>query len=201
MLAETMHLDEHTLDEYVLGRTTPEQRDQIDDHLFFCESCQTRVLAAEQFLRNLRAAAVPEPLSAKPERRSLWQVPSYAWAPVAAAVLIVGGVALHQSQPQVETAEAQLSATRGAADGAVPVVHSARQTRLQLDVRGLPVLAQYRVELANETGSTVWTRMTDRRGDQVDATVEGSFSSGLYWVRVYNPSNSELLREYGLQIR
>ena len=50
------HIDEETLELYVLGMRNNKDPDSIEEHLLTCHSCQDRLKDADDYIRTVRAA-------------------------------------------------------------------------------------------------------------------------------------------------
>src|ERR1700680_3386591 len=91
-----MHSNEDLLEQYAFGRLPEEQADGLEEHLFICEHCQTRLTEIEHFVHATKAAASELREGEKTSRsgyRSLfagrwWQIPKPIWAVGFAALLV-----------------------------------------------------------------------------------------------------------------
>ena len=52
------HIDDDTLERYVVCGVSPDELITIDLHLHFCRSCQRRLAETIEFMRSLREAMV-----------------------------------------------------------------------------------------------------------------------------------------------
>lgn len=84
---------QHTVERYVLGELTSEQRDSFEEHYFQCAECGDEVRSTSVFLANLRAAMAegeakePAAVPVETRRPSYWLRP--AWGLALAGVLLI----------------------------------------------------------------------------------------------------------------
>ncbi len=50
------HLNEHLLEEYLLGRLAEPELGKAEEHLLVCQECRTRLTQTEAFVKAIRAA-------------------------------------------------------------------------------------------------------------------------------------------------
>ncbi len=125
-----------------------------------------------------------------------------AWAATAAALaVILFGASPLKTVPSTD-AYASLAALRGSGSAVVAEVPVHRSLTLHLDATAL-ASAAYRVEIANAAGGSVWKASSPLpiQENRVSATVPKSLSSGLYWVRLFDPVSGQLAREFGLRVK
>lgn len=208
----TTHFNEDIIEAYSLGRLDPESAAGFEEHLLICPACQGQLERTDNFVRAFRTAVhtrAPGRQSATISPRettgSLWQYfhPSnLAWAATAAAlVVILFGAAPTKMRPATD-AYASLAALRGAGSGVVAEVPVHRSLSLSLDATALGALA-YRVEIADAAGGSIWKAPSPLtvHDNRISAMVPKSLSSGLYWVRLFDPASGQLVREFGLRVK
>jgi hypothetical protein len=54
--SQDAHIDEETLELYVLGIRNTEELDSIEEHLLTCHTCQDRLKDTDDYIETVRAA-------------------------------------------------------------------------------------------------------------------------------------------------
>ena len=186
------HHEEGRLEAYAAGTLAESHVPAVEEHLLVCTDCQQRLAETEAFLRAMRrAAARARAKERQPVWKLLWLRPVWAFAAVAVALVVGTGIEWRGRGTGVEVA---IEATRGPEARTAP---TGSPLRLSLDATGLPALADYRVEVVDETGRAAFAGSAARHGTRIGAAVPGGLREGRYFIRVYG---QELLREYGLRV-
>lgn len=206
-----MHPTDDELELYALGRMSETQTTPLEEHLLECSACQERlrdldeyVAAMRQALQELEADSKVEGIAERKHRLAwLFSVPKPVWASAMAAFVVLALFlpSLRNAGPAYEVS---LYSFRSDAAGAPQTVPAGRNLDLTIDITGLPETAAYQVEIADSTGSIVFSTLCPRSGDTVIAGVDSDLDAGQYWVRIYAPAESsgaELLREFGLAVQ
>lgn len=206
----TTHIEEDVLELYSLGRLSEPASADLEEHLLVCHSCQERLEQTDDFVRAFRMAVRDFPPKPAPKARwrtrlKLWLAgPGWRPVPVAAALamLAVATVGLAPRDAAGRETDVKLSALRGSGSGAVTTVEAGHKLRLDLDAKGL-LPGNFRVELADASGRKVWqsTAPAVIQNEAIRTSVNRPLSTGLYWVRLYEPASGRLVREYGLRVR
>jgi hypothetical protein len=207
------HIQEEVLEAYALGRIAESESLGLEEHLLLCRVCQQQLERTDEFVRAFRVAARGLPVDSQPPAHGtvLKAIPVAGFfagwwspAPVAAAFALAAmGVVSLAPRPIVlqHMAAVRLDAVRGAGVGPVAVVAAAQGLELELDTKGLDGAA-FRVELSDARGRQLWQgpRALPIAGDNViRASIPRAVSAGQYWVRLYDPADGRLVREYGLR--
>ncbi|MBM3793625.1 MAG: zf-HC2 domain-containing protein [Acidobacteria bacterium] len=209
----TIHFDEDVIEAYAMGRLDPESAAGFEEHLLICPVCQSRLECTDNFVRAFRTAVhtrAPRRESATQSGREAsggnwWHQlhPStLAWAATAAALaVILFGATPLKTGPSTD-AYASLAALRGSGSAVVAEVPVHRSLGLSLVTTALGAPA-YRLEIADAAGSSIWNApsLLAVRENRISATVTKSLSSGVYWVRLFDPASGQLVREFGLRVK
>ena len=183
------HVDETTLERYVIGALSGEATAGVEQHLLVCETCRQRVTETEDYVRAMRSATETLPGAAEEgarRRRFRWLVPVFVCAALA-VFAIVRLVPRNNPSPAVVA----LAALRGNETAQAP---AGRQLQLQPDLLGLAASPRYRLDLVTATGAVAW-----KCDFQPPSTVAPGQAAGDYFVRISLPDGT-LLREYALTI-
>ena len=190
------HPDEEALERFILNRCDEAEWEEIDVHVFGCESCQERVVDLDETIANIRAGgALVVAQEAKKVARSerTWKswfglpIFSFAGAAAMAAVLFVG-----ISTPR----DVNLSAFRGTETAIVP---EWRPLRLHLNARDLdpgPVT----VQVVDERGIEIWKGSATIGADRVDVHVPAIYQAGDHFIRLIDAQGNPL-REFAIQTK
>jgi hypothetical protein len=179
----------------------------------FCQACLDRVEEEEQFASSFRAAArrmEDESLKAAFDgpRPGAW-TRVWAWlrrpfgAGVglafvgAAAVLTLAVAPSLREQPAMELT---LLAERGLAASAGPEAEAGRPLKLNLDASGLPGQT-LELELATMNNTVVLESQGVATGNIIRWELGRGLNAGTYWVRVLQPQDNTLLREFALTVK
>jgi hypothetical protein len=206
---EAQYTDE-LIEDYALGKLASPADEQFEEHLLLCSSCQERLVEAEEFIAAIRvyghkpeAARVQgtswfsrlgETLKAATNSMSLGYAAGL-FATVALAVVFLRPPS--GSSAGIQAIE--LKAIRGT-QSARAIAGSS--LKLGLDLQGLPRLPEYRIEITDQDGASVWTSAARPLEGRIVAQPGRMDAAGIYWVRVYESGlYGSLLREYPLQVR
>ncbi len=184
------HIDETTLEKYVMGALSGSATAEVEQHLLVCESCRQRVTETDDYVRAMRTA-VETAAGGAPESAWWW---GFRWLVPAVAFAALTVFVVERLGPRTSSSPAPvaLEAMRGSEAAQAP---AGRPLQLQPDLRGLPPSTRYRLELVTASGAMVW------RGEfQAPLAMAPGQAAGDYFVRLSLPDGT-LLREYALAIR
>jgi hypothetical protein len=190
-------LTDDEVEAYAAGRLVVDQ-ESVEEHLLICHQCLDRVEEEEQLIADVRLAGTAAPLGPKSERRIPWWwfVPAGAVALVLVS-LLPGRLRLGAGEQVVE-----LSAVRSNESQGVSVTAEAGELVLSANVADLPSRSSYVGVVVNERADVVVEGNPERKGDMLRWPLGRRLPRGSYWVQLYSPDNrTELLREYGLEVR
>jgi hypothetical protein len=196
------HPSEEALESFLLNRLPEAELEIVETHILACESCveqleNLEILIAATKTVNIEPAAKQTHLRFAKAAQTWKEQFSFLRLSLAGAfgALTIGAILL--SVPR----ELTLSAYRGRE---TPLVASWRPVRLNLNATDLtegPVV----VELVDNSGASVWKGPSMVRNDEVKVTLPRITTRGSYFVRLYNPTQSDaksaLLREFTFQVR
>ena len=201
------HPAEGVLEEYNFGRVHEPALSALEEHLFVCPACQTRLEELDEYAAIMKAALGRFERERQISRRSAswFPVPGIPRASILLAagmmlVFVSGNIAWHS--PPVPAATVQLAALRGgggAGDNLSPAPAD-RPLDLKVNATNLPPAPGYRLELVDQSGRTLWTGEASLLGTQLSAHVPNGPRPGVYWVRLYG-AHEELLREFGMRLQ
>jgi hypothetical protein len=190
------------------GEMVPE----FEEHLFVCENCRVRLEQAEQFLSVARAACAEVRRDQKnPVRNRMaftWLLggPRGALAGAFAILVMALGIpvlrdAMRETpRASLATSEVHLQMWRGI--GEDMSAHAAPgKLILHADVSELRQMPVYVLQLVSKSGSEIWKGKVPAIESQLRQEVPLPVRVGGYWVRVYGANGSDLLREYGLEVK
>ncbi len=190
------HPEEDHLEKYVMKTGTQQEADAVEEHLLLCAPCRVRLYQAEEWVALMKAT-----LPGRPSRRRV-PLPDFAqWfarpavlTGCAAMVVAVCAAVLMLRDPLGGGEElVRLEATRGAASGAQATAR--KRLTIQMDTTGLT--APLQAQIVDSRGKPVLTRDLDAA--RPEWKLDRALPPGMYWVRIH--SGSEMLREFGLEIR
>ena len=187
-IGSAMHSDEELLEEYAFGRLPEAEAAGIEEHLFICEHCQTRLTGIEEFVNATKAAASELRASEKTSKsgvRSLlsgrwWQIPKPIWA-AGFAGLVVSLLIPFRTQPQsAAQTEVQLTASRGSSF----IAHASpnAKVRLRIEAGRLTPRPAYQIEVVNAAGAQVWKTQAAPSGGQLTALIPRPLPAGTYYL-------------------
>ena len=185
------HLDQEQAERYSMGALSEQEEAHCEEHLLVCETCRRQVLASDQYVASMKTASASAEWQARRESRPGWLVIKPVWA-LAAAIIIAATVFLFRSAPAAPPFALELSAMRGTQPGAV--APAGRELSIHADLSGLPQAGNYRLELLDAGGRSLWSGPYLATG-----VIARGQHEGYYLVRLTN-TRGELLREYGLQL-
>lgn len=188
-----MH-EEGRLEAYASGTLPENEVRAVEEHLLVCPACRERLAETEAYVRAMRAAAARARAAARRPKPFPWLRPAFALAAAALAVYIGAAAGWRAMRARPAAAEIVLEATRGVNSSTAP---AGAPLHLSLDATGLPPLAEYRVEVVDETGRGVLGTSAAPIGGRLPVAAPGGLDPGHYFVRVYGGA---LLREYALTV-
>jgi hypothetical protein len=193
----TYHESEERLELYVLSRLPDSDVQQIEDHLFLCDTCRDRLEDIGSFALTIREELRTQSV---PAAASLdwfsWMRPRFAVAGAFAAVVLAVGIYWMGTGPKLApVATLQLTAMRGE----IQATGAAREFDLTLTdapAAGGP----FRLEIVDASGTKVWnaTPVTSAKG--LEAKIATRLAPGIYFARLYGVTG-QLLHEYGFRVR
>ncbi len=193
------HIEDEILETYSKGDMSEAESAPVEEHLLVCQACRDRLDDWDAYVRSMKGAAArvrqtPEPAGWRQRwfggKRVMWGV---AFAGIAVLLLVAGVRMMHGPRAQAVV----LVAMRGSGE-AEPLAQPGTPLELTLDIAGLPAMPEYRIEIVNDRGESVFERAAAAAGSKVTIRV-GARKKGLYFVRVYGPERN-LLREYSLPV-
>lgn len=191
---EMQHISEEMLERYSLQQLSGDQLEAVEEHLLVCELCQKRLTEVDSYVAAMKIAAREVTQPAVPRRPLQWAL-SLSGGALLAALLVFA----YLGHPiPISQSEVTLTATRGTVPGAITQVPAHSILLVKADVTDEPA-GPLTLELVNEQGYTVWHATAVAQQGNITARVSHPLDAGLYWFRVYE--KSELLREYGLQVK
>lgn len=203
------HVQDDTLEAYVLGRLGEEELDFVEDHMLVCEGCRLRLVEMESFVKATRLAAmrIREKNAFFGRRPKLWWhwilqplLAKPVWAVASVGVLAILFLLPMNRRNQTSEQEILLSATRGIEEGPLVSAHTTT-LHLRLDLRDLPQVARFQVTIVDHLGTPVWRAEAPRSGSgELRVQVNRQFKSGMYWVRLADAGSLKLVREYPLRV-
>ncbi len=210
-------LTQDELEEFLFARLAGVTSEMIEEHLLVCEPCLDRVNEEESYVQAFRTAArQAEAEDSRPAMAGArspqpgWREKLFAgWAllggrsalAMACVALAVIGVF---SSPLLRGPAAEtpviLSLARGAEDLAVSAPAGA-SLRLSANVAELPSLDLWQVEVVDGRGKLEHRSEVVATGGSLNWKIEDGLASGRHWVRLRDPRDGSLVREYGLGVR
>lgn len=199
------HFAEDTLERYVLGQLSEDLANSLEEHLFVCDICRSRLEEAEDFVRATAAASAE---LQKPQARKsfwsqfswLWTMPKPVFAGALAALLLAFLIPYSRNFGGGSISEVALHTTRGVEQNSLPVARAGRVS-LAINVSELPAQPRYHLELVDANGTGIWSGDESPNDQTIHAAVPKKLGRGSYWVRIYGASGNTPLREYGLEVR
>lgn len=198
------HALDEVLERYLFKQLPHDEASDLEDHLLLCDSCRQRLQDTEEFVAATRIAA--RRLESKPGFTfaglfgSLHPAKS-AYAVLAMAVLVMAWGVPKLARPAAEWQDAEMRVMRGAEGSLATTVSSGRQIRLRVDLSELPVQPAWRVDVADASGSIVYSTKVQASAASLTVPVERRLRPGQYWVRLYGPPDAaDPLREFGLEV-
>ena len=195
------HPSEDLLEQYALGRLAEAQAAPLEEHLLLCSQCQTGLTQADDYVQLMKHAMSEREAGEEQPKRKRWVfwTSRPAWVAAVAAACVMGVVYLGRV-PAGPAATVLLNSLRGGRGEGSAANHapSGKPLRLEVSAADLPVAEPYRLEVVEQSGRQVWTGVARRDGGKVRAEVHAGLAKGLYWVRIYTPS--DLLNEFELRV-
>lgn len=212
-------LADHELEEFLFNRLSGVTREVIEEHLLACAHCQDRVEAEEAYQQAFKDAArkaeaedFKRAMSGEPVERKSGRRQSLlaGWSSlfgkrtvlgVAGAGVVTAGLFYSQfsRRPGAE-ATVELSLARGGGEAGVGAPADSA-LRLSVDVAELPPLPLWKVDVVNATGGMEQTSEVTAVGGRLNWQLKDGLPAGRHWVRLRDPRNGSLAREFGLVVR
>lgn len=200
------HINDELLERYALGYLSEDSVSELDNHLLLCEGCQLRLNEVEEHAQVMSAAAAElrrKPFRSKLKSLSLawlWSMPKPVWAGAMAAIALTVGIsAYHQSEPVTAPHEITLQASRGIDNRLL--APKPGNLILSFDTTELVSLPEYQVQILTAGGEVAWHAKVAGAKGMLHIPVSIPLAAGKYWVRLSGPDATDLLREYGLDIK
>jgi hypothetical protein len=197
--ADGCHATDDALEQYAMGRLPEPQLAEFEEHLLVCESCQDRLALEDSIRQGVRdkGAALQQPHDV-----AWWRLPRLAWAAglVAVGLAVFAGIEWHSVRHSPATPAVILLQTTRGTEGTTPAAPAGRPLTVVLDLTGLQQFSEYKLEIVDAAGHSVFQASRAPQVDKLQATLSRGLAAGAYFVRVYNPAR-ELLREYALVVR
>jgi hypothetical protein len=211
--SSTACLSEAELEDFLHNRLSGTTRECVEEHLLICPDCLDKVEEEEQFAASFRTAArqleeeelksaYAGPKAGAWERLLAWLKKPFGAGVglVVVAATAVLTVTLAPSLRQQPSMEISLRAERGLAASAGPAAEAGRPLKLNLDAAGLPG-ATLKLELATMNNSVVLESRAAATGNTIRWVLGRGLEPGIYWVRIYQPFDNSLLREFALNVK
>jgi hypothetical protein len=193
------HPSVETLEEYAFNRLSEGAAESVEEHLLLCSACQTQLLDVDEYIRLMKHATAG--LDTDPNARTTgggrarWGV--FAGGVTALALIVIAVlVGVRRAGPGAEAQQVELAAFRGSEEMAH--AGAGRPINVVIDASDLSSSSQFRVEVVNASGHTVWKGLAIAAGGRLSTKISTNLNRGIYWVRL-STSEGELLREYGLR--
>ena len=198
------HALDEVLERYLFKQLPPDEVSALEEHFLLCDSCRQRLQETEDFVAATRIAA--RRLEDKPGfsfaglfESIHWTRPAYAALAMAALMLVWSVPKL--ARPPAEWQDAEMRVMRGAEGSLATSVSAGRQIRLRVDLSELPVHPAWRVDIADASGSIVYSTKVLAPVPSLTVPVKERLRPGQYWVRLYGPPDAaDPLREFGLEV-
>ncbi len=189
-------MDAEALDRFTMGRVSPQEMEDFEEHLLICEPCQQRFEAAESFAIAMRGASAELLREPEPKRWWAWRFPQLVPAMAAVAMLVIGVVAIARYGGKApQPIAVSLTAMRGTVPGGT--VPAGRPLALTPDLTGIAAPAPYKLEIVDQAGRVTWQANYNPASGAATAAAQ---SAGPHFVRIYSAAG-KLLREYGLTVQ
>lgn len=197
------YLDHPSMDlmeRFVLRRSSEEETELVETHMFACESCASVRENLELDIRALKLALqesrTEQTVSGtQPVKAGIWKkwfslpVLSFAAAGLATCVFCLFAFV---------PANVELEAQRGTATSVIPEF---RNTHLLLRDAALQP-GPLQAEVADETGTLMWHGVTSNAAGQVTLNLPRIMHVGHYYARLYAPgAEHELLSEFPFDVK
>ena len=192
-----LHISDELLDRYASG-TLPEQRlTDLEEHLLFCQACQSRLEASDEFAMLFREAAVQPDTRSHRSWRLLWSHPAARWTVAAAAALAVLLLMAVPHRPPVPPATVFLQSLRGPETPAQ--IAAGRPALLVFDLAPAAKVNEYEARVVNPVGIEIVTAAVSMQNGHL-AVLLDKLPQGTYWVRVFRTDSRDPIAEYGLRV-
>lgn len=204
-----LHIAEETLEEYAFGRVQGAKLEEVEDHLFQCDSCRSRLEEAESYVRAFKMAAgrVRRDRKANRGASGAWQDWLRGWATPARSLAPIGAVMslaialLFSGLPGRSPGyvDLTLEASRG---GEMPRAAAGHYYRLHISSSGLSIAPAYAVWITDASGATRWRGAAlPESGDRMVANVGARLEAGTYWAHIgSDTTGSASAREHEFRV-
>jgi hypothetical protein len=194
------HESDDSLELYALGRLSDSEVEQIEEHLFLCDSCRDRMDNVGVFALAMREELGTQPAPAATKGFN-WNFlnsmqPRFALAGALAAVVLALGILWMSGGVRLApSASLQLQAMRGDMKS-VGVARELELTLSDAPRSGGP----FRLEIVDASGGSVWTGAPELKAAGLGVRVANRLSPGVYFARLYSASG-QLVHEYGFRVQ
>ena len=206
------HPPEEILERYFMKICTPQEAEDLEDHLFLCECCQNRLENAGEWVSLLKmtlpmsgsTSASDSPASSRRGHSVPAWIPSamlprqpglaFALAVVAVILAVSPFWLRYRSGPEQFV---ELASIRGGVEEASSKGSSNARLTLHyiaLDMAGGPV----EVLIVNDVNEQVFAQKLEHASDQI--AIPFKLPPGQYWVRLKRIDGGSLLKETGLRV-
>jgi len=195
---------DESLEQYSMDSLAEPALTELEEHLLICSHCRQRLEATDDYVSAMRGAAARIQEEAE-SRKRFWTRVSGAltvrrlgWT-LAVMALVLAGITVRvllRAPRSTQPFALVLETTRGAGLQHAP---AGRPIDLSLDLRGVPALPAYAVEIVDEAGRRQSESSMPGGQSRGRILLPDRLPPGAYFIRLYSPSR-ELLREYGLRI-
>ncbi len=194
------HPSEEALERFLLNKSPDEELESVETHILACEFCveqleslESEIAATKIALQNMTVQRDSKSLAHTARRWKRWfTIPRLSFAATSA---VAAAAAILLSVPS----NVSITAYRGTETAIVP---EGRPLHMHLNAAQIDS-GPVKVELADSTGSIVWTGASVVRDDKVDVALPRITHSGAYLLRLYSvpqgQASNDLLREYSLE--
>lgn len=201
------HLTEEQIEQYAMGKLSPNCCEDLEEHLLICESCQLSLEETDTYLTHMKVASAR--VLVAQEQPSIWDkirgglsqrmakpLPVFAGLACAAAIAVVL-IVPRPAPPSPQ--QVTLESLRGGKAEA-PYVEAKRAIQFSLDATGLPEAPSYVANIVDESGKLVQEAPANRSADTVAVRSESGLPAGKFMIRILNPKR-DLLREYAISVK
>ncbi len=197
------HPDEDVLELYALNRLPEAEAARVEEHLLICHPCQDALKELDEYTTAMKRAlkereAMATVEASKPGFFDMFrQSRALPAAVVGVAALGLAVVILNHSGRTASPVELTLRSVRGGGPTMAEAPAGA-PLNLRLQSEQLKIDPSYRVRIVDAKGAEMWSGAAPADGELLQ--VEKPLDAGMYWVRLYDSSGSQV-QEYGLQVK
>lgn len=197
-----VHIEDEFLDQYASGTLPEERLEGVEEHLLFCQACQSRLQASDEFGMLFRIAAVQP--DARPQHgwRSFWNhdlsMRAASWTAAAAVAGIVFLLAEPFGKPLTAPETVFMQSLRGPEASAQ--IRAGKPALLVFDIAPAASVNQYEARVVNPVGTQILASKVSLKDGRI-AVLVSRLPAGSYWVRIYRTDDREPIAEYGLRSR